>query len=119
MWTTTPAGAGEVFITRWKGKRLTQGNDCGFTMSADRGGDKRWSRLKEMAAKGKRLFSAINFNDCVTKSKFDFVKRGRDKNLFFSQMCREPSRSHNYNGLRATFDTRSAPKFVQRKGAHV
>ena len=33
--------------------------------------------MKEMAAKGKRLFSAINFNDYVTKSKFDFVKRGR------------------------------------------
>ena len=30
-------------------------------------------RLKEMAAKGELLFSAINVNDCVTKSKFDNV----------------------------------------------
>merc|ERR1712048_386798 len=30
-------------------------------------------RLKEMAAKGKLLFPAINVNDCVTKSKFDNV----------------------------------------------
>merc|ERR1712080_765572 len=30
-------------------------------------------RLKEMAAKGEFLFSAINVNDCVTKSKFDNV----------------------------------------------
>jgi adenosylhomocysteinase len=31
-------------------------------------------RLKEMAAKGERLFLAINVNDCVTKSKFDKVR---------------------------------------------
>merc|ERR1712134_149951 len=30
-------------------------------------------RLKEMAAKGELLFPAINVNDCVTKSKFDYV----------------------------------------------
>ena len=43
VWTITPAGAGEVFITSWKGKKLTRENDCGFTMSAGRGDDKRWS----------------------------------------------------------------------------
>ena len=30
-------------------------------------------RLKQMAAEGKLLFSAINVNDCVTKSKFDNI----------------------------------------------
>jgi len=31
------------------------------------------ARLKQMAAQGKLLFTAINVNDCVTKSKFDNI----------------------------------------------
>ena len=42
-WSITPAGAGEVFITSWKGKKLTRGSDGGFTISAGHGDDKRWS----------------------------------------------------------------------------